>query len=297
VDAAAIVARVWPGGVDAVEPLGGGITNVNLKVTVGGEAFVVRVPGSGTELLGADRAAEHDAALVAAEVGVGAEVVAFLADAGSLVTRFVPGRSVPPAEMRRPEQLARAAEALRRFHGARPILGRFDSHRLVERYRVAAEANGVRLPSAFAHASELSAAIERARGRRPLAPCHCDLLNANLIDDGKRIVIVDWEYAGMGDVFFDLANFSVNHELDAGCDEALLRAYFGAVRDSDRAHLVLMKVMSDFREAMWSIVQQGVSQLDFDFVAYADEHFDRLARTAGSDAFRRALSESGAGER
>ena len=120
-------------------------------------------------------------------------------------------------------------------------------------------------------------------------PCHNDLLAANVIDDGARLRIVDWEYAGMGDPFFDLANFSVNVELDEGGRAALLAAYFGEARESDLATVELMRFMSDFREAMWGVVQSVVSELDFDFDAYARRHFARLERTAAEPGFRAAL--------
>ena len=93
-------------------------------------------------------------------------------------------------------------------------------------------------------------------------PCHNDLLNANFIDDGERLWIVDWEYAGMGDLFFDLANFSVNHELTDDQNHELLQAYFGEVLEDDVRSLILMRFMSDFREAMWGVVQQAISELD-----------------------------------
>jgi thiamine kinase-like enzyme len=124
-----------------------------------------------------------------------------------------------------------------------------------------------------------------------LRPCHNDLLNANFIDDGVRIRIIDWEYAGMGDPFFDLGNFSINHELTSAEDELLLAAYDGEVRPSRLARLTLMRVVSDFREAMWGVLQQGVSTLDVDFVAYAASSFDRLLRNAATPRFERALDE------
>ena len=120
-------------------------------------------------------------------------------------------------------------------------------------------------------------------------PCHNDLLNANFLDDGERLRIVDWEYAGMGDRFFDLANFSINHELGSAQSEMLLEAYFGEVREQDMQALGLMRFMSDFREAMWGAVQSAVSELDFDFDGYARDHFERLRRTAESPAFLAAL--------
>jgi thiamine kinase-like enzyme len=115
-------------------------------------------------------------------------------------------------------------------------------------------------------------------------------LNANFIDDGEHLRIVDWEYAGMGDRFFDLANFAINHELDAGARRGLLQAYFGELRDEDARALELMCFMSDFREAMWGVLQSAVSALDFDFPAYAREHFERLRRTGAEPAFRAALA-------
>jgi thiamine kinase-like enzyme len=285
-----IVARVWPGRPAEIEVLGGGITNHNFKVTVDGDSYVLRVGGKDTGLLGIDRSVEHGASRVAAELGIGPEIAAFVEPEGYLVTRFIEGNPIPPEEMRRPATIARAAETLRRIHEGPRIPGRFDSFRVVETYCATAAARGVPIPDAYGRAKELADEIERARGPQPLVPCHNDLLNANFIDDGERIRIVDWEYAGMGDRFFDLANFSINHEFGDHENEALLAAYFGETEPSHLASLTLMRVMSDFREAMWGVVQQGISELDFDFAAYADEHFERLERTAAQRAFRSAFA-------
>lgn len=284
-----IVARLWPGERARVEPLGGGITNHNFKVAAAAGVYVLRIGGQDTELLGIDRDVEHMATRAAADVGVGPEVARYLEPEGYLVTRFIDGAPIAPEEMRRPENVARAAAALRAFHEGRSIPGRFDAFRVVERYRQTAAEHGVTLPHADGRVAELASEIERSLGARALAPCHNDLLNANFIDDGRSLRIVDWEYAGMGDVFFDLANFSVNHEFDAVDNGVLLESYFGAVRPVDAAVLVVMRFMSDFREAMWGVVQQGISKLDFDFPAYAGEHFARLERTAASGDFRDAL--------
>ena len=108
------VERLWPGEAVEVEPLGGGITNHNFKVAVGGETLVLRIGGKDTELLGIDREHEHEAALLAAELGIGPEVARF--GDGLLVTRFVEG------EVGRAEP-ATVGALLRRLHGARPISG------------------------------------------------------------------------------------------------------------------------------------------------------------------------------
>jgi thiamine kinase-like enzyme len=270
--------RVWPGQQVSIEPLGGGITNRNFKVGAGGQEFVLRIGGTDTELLGIDRAAEHAASRIAAELGLGPEVVAFIEPEGYLVTRFVDGE-VGKVDVER------VGAALRLLHDGPALPGRFDSFRVVETYRVTAREHGVVVPSAYEAAKELADEIERRRSGAPLRPCHNDLLNANFIDDGVRLWLVDWEYAGMGDPFFDLGNFAVNHELAEEDENALLAAYGSDEGDA----LVLMRFMSDFREAMWGIVQLAISELDFDFAAYAEEHFERLARTAAEPRFLRAL--------
>ena len=286
---------VWPGRSFELEPLGGGITNHNFKVEFDdGETVVVRAPGKDTDLLAIDRRVESAAARMAASIGVGPEVVAFVAEC--LITRFVEGSPIPPEEMRRPENLARAAAALRTIHEAPLIPGRFDSFRVVEDYAATAAEHGVDPPPDYEWAKGVADRIEETRGPQPLVPGHNDLLNANFIDAGDRIVIVDWEYAGMSDRFFDLANFSVNHELTVEQDREVLQEYTGAEATADDlASVRLMRFMSDFREAMWAVVQQGISELDVDFVEYADRHFARLRATAEEPQFEDWLAVVAAG--
>jgi thiamine kinase-like enzyme len=283
--------------------LSGGITNRNYLVTVGGspDRFVIRLAGNDTHLLGISREVELAATIAAAGVGVGPEVVAFIRPEGYLVTRFIDGSPLPEADARRPDNLARVADALRRFHDGPAIPGLFIPLRIVEVYRALAVERGVRMPPEYELAHAIGRRIEFALLPAPieLRPCHNDLLNANFIDDGQRLRIVDWEYAGMGDPFFDLANFSVNHGLAVEDDQVLLSEYDGGTPRPDRvarlAHLAVMRVVSDFREAMWGVLQQGISTLDVDFVAYAGEHFDRLLTNAATPAFERALRDATAG--
>jgi thiamine kinase-like enzyme len=285
-----MVERVWPGREATIEVLGGGITNRNFKVVLDDGAYVLRIGGKDTELLGIDRRVEHEASLAAAAVGVGPEVIAFIEPEGYLVTRFIGGAVVGPEVFREPEALRRIAQSLRAVHSGPPIAARFDSFRVVEAYAATATTHGISVPPSYARALETAALVERARGPVPERPCHNDLLTANFIDDGSRIRIVDWEYAGMGDVFFDLANFAVNNGLTKDETAELLQAYFGEVGSEHERALTLMRFMSDFREAMWGVVQQALSDLDFDFRAYADEHFERLERTASERRFRKALA-------
>jgi thiamine kinase-like enzyme len=281
-----IVERVWPGQAAAIEVLGGGITNRNFKVEVDGGQYVLRIGGHDTELLGIDREAEHAANRLAASLGIAPEVVSFVEPEGYLVTRFVQGTPVSAERMRDREMILTVVRTLRRFHNSGSIAARFDPFRVVEAYRSTATAHRIPVPKAYDRAKPIADMIERLRPPHPTVFCHNDLLNANFIADGHgRIWIVDWEYAGMGDRFFDLANFSVNHGLDEE-DDALLLASYGV---EDERSLVQMRFMSDFREAMWGVVQQAISDIDFDFEGYATAHFERMEETAASDRFRRAL--------
>ena len=103
-------------------------------------------------------------------------------------------------------------------------------------------------------------------------------------------MLVDWEYAGMGDPRFDLGNLSVNNDFDDGDDERLLGAYYGGPpSDPQRAALKLMRVLSDAREAAWGVVQGAVSELDFDFDGYAQ----RALRADRGDGRRAAVRRNG----
>src|SRR5438552_626185 len=260
-------------------PLSGGITNRNSLVTITGEdeRYVIRLGGNDTHLLGISREVEHAATVAAAGVGIGPEVTAFIRPEGYLVTRFIVGEPVSLEQVHEPTTLRRVADSIRRIHGGPAIPGLFVPLRIVEAYLALATSRGVERPAAWDEAHAVGHRIERALLDAPvdLRPCHNDLLNANFVDDGERIRIVDWEYAGMGDPFFDLGNFSVNHDLTPDEDAILLEAYEGEVRAPRLARLALMRIVSDFREAMWGVLQQGISSLDVDFVEYADEHFER----------------------
>jgi thiamine kinase-like enzyme len=275
--------------------LSGGITNRNFRVDASGtdDRWVIRLAGNDTHLLGISREVEHAATVAAAGVGVGPEVTAFIRPEGYLVTRFIVGSPVTDEAVHRPETLRRVADSLRRIHDGPAIPGLFIPLRIVEAYRALAMARGVPVPLEYDLASAVGRRIELALLSAPieLRPCHNDLLNANFIDDGTRIRIIDWEYAGMGDPFFDLGNFSINHELTPDEDEILLTAYDGTIRPDRLARLSLMRIVSDFREAMWGVLQQGVSTLDVDFVAYAAASFDRLLANAAAARFEQALQE------
>jgi thiamine kinase-like enzyme len=280
-----------------IRPLEGGITNRNFLVRFGGDDYVVRLPGKDTNLLGIDREAERLATKQAAELGVGPKVAAMFEDPPCLVTAFVEARAMTSDELRDEPALGQVAEALRGFHGSGLELPTdFHVYDLVQEYAEVARSRGGELPAAYEDSLRTAGEIVHVVGDHPehrRRPNHNDLLAANFLATDHSIVIVDWEYAGMGDPFFDLGNFSVNNELTDADEERLLEAYFGEPATARRvAALKLFRFMSDFREAMWGVVQSSVSELDFDFPDYAEKHFRRLAETSADPRFATWLEEA-----
>ena len=269
-------------------PLTGGITNRNYRARFGGEDFVVRLPGRDTAVLGISREAERIANTAAAELGIAPPVAAAYDDC--LVTRFVAcqpataaGLAVAPGQ---------AAQALRAFHDRGPQLPtRFWIPELADAYAAIVLERGGVVSSEFGYAREVAHQVATVYPLSDPVPCHNDLLTANVIvSEGSSLMLVDWEYAGMGDRFFDLGNLSINNGFDEDADLRLLRAYLG--RDPDdhaSAALVVMRAMSDVREAVWGVVQATISELSFDFAAYARRHFARLRRTTAEPRFARSI--------
>ncbi len=270
-----------------VSELTGGITNKNYKIIADGESFVLRMGGNETRFLGIDRAVEYECSRLAARIGIAPEPIAFLEPEGYIVALFVSGKPMSAEEIGTQENISRVVASMKQYHAIETFPGFFSPFRVAEDYRKTAESFNVKLPAKMDWYLEKSAEIEKvmyAYEPLTLRPCHNDLLNGNFIDDGTRIRILDWEYGGMGDIFFDLGNFAIQHEFNDEQDEVLLKTYFGNPTDSQRAHQKLMKIMSDLREAMWAQVQRGVSKLDFDYEGYGQKYFDRFeANTSGSD--------------
>jgi thiamine kinase-like enzyme len=271
--------RVWP--------IAEGRTNRNFKIEANGEMFFLRFAGEDTDLLGIDRNAEQESMRAAAEAGVGPEVVAYLPDLGCLVTRWLDAAPLSEGDLEQEEILAPAIDAIAAIHAGPELAWSFEPFRIVEDYRRIAEGRGVTVPEAYGPAHAMAGRIEAAFGEAPMPwrPCHNDLLESNFLLRDGHVWIVDHEYAGMGDPFFDLGNLSINNALSDEAQERVLELYFDEPTDAHRARLKLMRIMSDFREAMWGVVQQGLSTLDIDYVEYATTHFDRLSTTMADPRF------------
>jgi thiamine kinase-like enzyme len=284
----------WSVDGSVVTPLVGGITNQNYRVDTGGETFVLRIGGKGTHLLGIDRGRESICTGIASLVGVGAEVMHFLAVEDVLVTRFIVGTGVSPETAAQHDTLRRIVDSMQRYHAGPAFPGTFSPFETVRNYHKLALEHDVSFPDTLPQVFALMARIEQAlaeSGTDYTKPCHNDLLASNFIDDGYTIRILDWEYAGMGDIFFDLGNFAVNQSLNEEQCELLLRYYFSEVRPADLAHLHLMRLGSDLRESFWGFLQMGISELDFDYREYAHHHLNRFLRNVETSPFEQWLHE------
>ena len=267
--------------------LSGGITNRNLLVPFDGGDYVLRICTPGVEIISIDRETEVQANRNAHAAGVAPEVAAWLPELGCLVTAYVPGEQMTAEAMAEPRRIAELGQALRAVHAGPPLPTSFPTFTLAEEYEASArERGGGADPADLELARDLTGRIGQAIGGWPghePVPCHNDMLTANFIASPGGLVLVDWEYAGMNDRYFDLGNAAVNNGFGDAEGALLLEAYLEAEPDETQvASLALMRLMSDVREAMWGVVQASASGIDFDYRQYAADHFARL-RTGAAD--------------
>ena len=270
----------WKGAV-APKPLGGGITNVNFVVEDAGERYVVRI-GEDIPEHGVYRVNELAAARAAHAAGISPEIVH--AEPGALVMRWVDGRTLDPAGVREPACLERILDTVGRCHREIPLHFRgptpiFWVFQVVRDYARTLREDGSRMAGRIDEFLARAAHLESVVGPVEIVFGHNDLLAANFIDDGARIWLIDWEYAGFNSPLFDLGGLAANNALDAGEEHRMLERYFGAPSGEARlASYAAMKCASALREAMWSMVSETRSEIDFDYVAYTGENLDRFER-------------------
>jgi thiamine kinase-like enzyme len=270
--------EIWFGPVDPI-PLMGGITNKNFVVEDRGRRYVVRV-GSDIPVHGIVRANELAASKAAHLAGISPRVVH--AEPGILVLEFIEGRTFTPEDVRNPANLERLVDIVRRCHQDIPQYLRgpaamFWVFHVVRDYahslREADSPHAPRLPDLLARA----ALLETTVGPIDVVFGHNDLLAANFIDDGQRLWLVDWDYAGFNSPLFDLGGLASNSELPLDQAEQVLSLYFGKpVDDQLRRRASAMTAASLLRETMWSMVSEIHSTVDFDYAAYTAENLGRF---------------------
>ncbi len=274
----------WRGGVE-IEPLSGGLTNVNYRVGDRHARYVVRV-GADIPVHQVMRFNELAASRAAHAAGVSPPVVH--AEPGLLVLGFVEGRTLDEAAVREAGMLPRIVELVGRAHREIPNHLRgatlmFWVFHVLRDYAHTLRAGSSRMIAELPRYLAAAEALESRVGAVDIVFGHNDLLAANFIDDGDRLWLIDWDYAGFNSPLFDLGGLASNNGLDEAQQDALLAAYFG--RDPDRATWCAFEAMqcaSLLRESMWSMVSELHSELDFDYRPYTAENLARFESAWGA---------------
>ncbi|MFQ5984442.1 MAG: choline/ethanolamine kinase family protein [Alphaproteobacteria bacterium] len=270
----------WSGRVE-LEPLGGGITNTNFVGRDGGKRYVVRI-GDDIPVHGVMRFNELAASRAAGAAGISPEVV--YAEPGAMVLRFVDGKTFAEEDVRKDENLRRIVPLVRRCHFEIPKHFRgpglvFWVFQVIRDYAETLKEGNHRLKDELPRLVAVGEQLEGTVGAIRIIFGHNDLLAANFIDDGDRLWLVDWDYAGYNSGLFDLGGLASNSQLSGDQEKWLLETYFEApVTDDLWRRYNAMKCASLLREAMWSMVSEIHLRLDFDYVAYTTENLARFER-------------------
>jgi len=277
-----------------VTSLPGGLTNANHKVVTAAGAFVVRRWSDDTGLLAIDRDNEYENSVAAAEVGVGAGVVAYLPEHNTIVMEFIEdAHTLSAEELRRGELLADVAGACRRLHGARRFRDDFDMFEIQRRYLEIVLERGFRLPERYREFEPRVAAIREAFAVRDegTVPCNNDLLAENFLLTRSGLRLIDYEYSGNNDPCFELGNLWSESNLSPAQLEELVGAYYGQALRHKVARARLWGLMSKYGWTLWASIQDGVSTIDFDFWEWGMEKYDRAVAEFDGPAFEVLLEE------
>ncbi len=266
----------WTGAID-IAPLSGGLSNANFLVADPAGRHVVRF-GRDYPFHHVDRGREAMTAAAAHRAGFAPRVEH--AAPGVLVTQYLGAKTCDAADIR--TDRARIAAFIRSFHGTMPkfVSGpgfMFWPFHVVRDYARTLDSGRSRMAARLPQFMALADEMEAAQAPMPIVFGHNDLLPANVLDDGERLWLIDFEYAGFSTGMFDLAGMASNAGFDAAQSEALLADYFGTppTQEFMRAHAA-MSVASLLRETMWSLVSE--LHLNAPGVDYAAYTADNLAR-------------------
>jgi thiamine kinase-like enzyme len=275
-----------------LEPLTS-LTNATYKVTTGGLAYTLRLPGRDTYEYVNRVAEEHNAQIMTA-VGVNAKVLYFDATDGTMLSEFVEGDTMNEERFKRDsESPARVALALKRVHHLGPVFkSRFDVFSMIEIYLDILRTLGAPLPEDYHWVEQRARAVRRALDASPipLSPCHNDPWPGNLLDAGGRLYIIDWEFSGMNDPMWDLGDLSVEAGFEPEQDGVMMDAYYGAAAPQALySRLALYKAMSDLLWALWGLIQHANDNPRNDFLTYALRRLMRCKTLMSSTDFGRHL--------
>jgi thiamine kinase-like enzyme len=293
----AAIARIpdWKGLDVRFETLGGGITNHNYVVTVSGRRdlpwggkYVMRIPGRGSELF-IDREVEHKNALAASAAGVSPPVLYSLEPEMCTVVPFIEAQTMHPEDLAgHRDRLEKVVDVVRRYHERATFVNEIHVFDMVRDYMDMARRVDAPLPDDIDWMLALSDDIEGAMKRAQPASvaCHCDLLSENfMLEESGKMWVIDWEYGGQTDPYFDLGDFCVEHPLSEEEERFIITRYCGAFDEGAYARMMLYKIVADLWWSIWAMIQVRQSKLDFDFYEYGMNRVRRLHENAAKPAF------------
>ncbi|HXN04730.1 MAG TPA: choline/ethanolamine kinase family protein [Candidatus Acidoferrum sp.] len=285
---------LWRGKDLKISPLSGGLTNENYLVESNDERYVMRLPGTSTELLSIDRVNEVSNARAAASTGIGPAVLEHIPQLNIMVLEFIEGPTMSAAALQSAPMARRMADSFKRLHAAPRFLKDFDMFRLIEEYLQIVDEHQVPIPLDYRARLPLVGEIEHAVrvGALPSVSCHNDLLCENFIDDGRSLRIVDYELSGNNDPCFDLGNTAQEASFDDALRTALCEAYFGRLDSRQLARMNLFALMSDVGWTLWGAIQARISTLDFDFADYYTTRWNRALQVMDSDRLQGWLRQA-----
>jgi thiamine kinase-like enzyme len=263
-------------------------------VTTPDGTFVARIAGTGSELLAIDRDCEYRNSVTAAAAGAGAPVIEYRPQDRLLVIGYIVGRTFGAPDVAAAENIPRIAAACHRLHDGAMFGNDFDMFEVQRRYRSVARSHGFKIPAGYDDLAPQFAAAEKALAVRAegTVPCNNDLLPANLIDDGDRIWLIDYELSGNNDACFELGNIAAESHLERQALEDLVTAYYGRPRRSKTARAWLLGGLAGmYGWTLWGAIQHAASSLDLDFWGWAMERFEGAARGFTGDGFGQLLED------
>jgi len=273
----------------------GGLTNLVYRLDLGDQRLILRIPGQGTEDY-IDRAVEMHNARVAADAGVSAEVLFADAASGLLLTRCIDEVvTMTPARFgERQGAPTRAANVLRKLHDSRqPFQFRFELFAMIDDYLAHLDKLGATLPEGYHEVVAAARPVRTVLKNKParLAPCHCDPLCENFLDNGERMWVVDWEYSGMNDPLWDLGDLSVEAGFSDAQDLEMMMAYCGGEPPPAKmGRMVIYKAMCDLLWTLWGLIQHANDNPAEDFWAYSITRYQRCQALMNRPEFRTHLA-------
>ena len=291
------IARIpgWNGLDVSWKPLGGGITNHNYIVTAQGRPdlpwggkYVLRIPGAGTDAF-IDREREHNNHVAAADAGVTPPVLHLIEPEGCTVVPFIEGETLHAETLAGDAvRLGKVVDVIRGYHDRAVFGNDIDVFDTIRHFMAMALDAGAPLPDDIRQMLDLGERIEQAmaRDRPQRVACHNDLLAENFIlaRDG-RMWVIDWEYGGTNDPYYDLGVLCAENPLSGDEERFIIERYCGAMDVSRHARMMLYKVISDLWWSLWAMVQVRLSKIEFDYHDYGMDRVARFHANAGRAEF------------